>query len=62
MKKVVTVCLVLILAFTLFANGVSENKDDKVTISFGFWGDTPEANMKMELAKAYMAKKSKREH
>ena len=56
MKKVVTVCLVLILAFTLFANGVSENKDDKVTISFGFWGDTPEANMKMELAKAYMAK------
>lgn len=30
--------------------------DKPVTITFGFWGDTKEAEMKMELAKAYMEK------
>ena len=29
--------------------------DENVTITFGFWGDTKEADMKMALAKAYMS-------
>lgn len=51
MKKVLA--LILALAFMLSASSLAV-AEEKVTITFGFWGDTPEANMKMQLAQNYM--------
>lgn len=55
MKRFFVFLLVCFMTVAVFAGGATEKKTDKVTITFGFWGDTPEANMKMELARAYMA-------
>lgn len=57
MKKTLTVLVLVVLTIAfLGASGKAEKADGKTTLTFGFWGDTPEANMKMELAKAYMEK------
>lgn len=57
MKKTLTVLVLVVLTIAfLGASGKTEKTDGKTTLTFGFWGDTPEANMKMELAKAYMEK------
>lgn len=57
MKKTLTVLVLVVLTIAfLGASGRAEKADGKTTLTFGFWGDTPEANMKMELAKAYMEK------
>lgn len=53
MKK--GIALLLILAMMLSVCAVGASAEEQVTITFGFWGDTPEANMKMQLAENYMA-------
>ncbi|HIS42661.1 MAG TPA: extracellular solute-binding protein [Candidatus Limiplasma pullicola] len=53
MKK--GVALLLVLAMMLSFCAVGASAEEQVTITFGFWGDTPEANMKMQLAENYMA-------
>lgn len=51
MKKTLALLLLITMVFGLVATPGAE---EQVTITFGFWGDTPEANMKMQLAQNYM--------
>lgn len=51
MKKIYALTLVLMTMLAMFRCATA---DEKTTITFGFWGDTAEANMKMQLAEEYM--------
>ena len=51
MKKTLALLLLISMVFSLVMTSLAE---EQVTITFGFWGDTPEANMKMQLAQNYM--------
>lgn len=51
MKRILAFLLALVMTMSM---AVCATAEEPVTITFGFWGDTPEANMKMELAKMYM--------
>lgn len=51
MKKALALLLALAMLLGTCSLASAENT---VTITFGFWGDTPEANMKMQLAQNYM--------
>ena len=65
MKKLVSLLLSAAMMLSVFsgcgspsnsseATGNSSSADKNTTITFGFWGDANEANMKMQLANAYM--------
>lgn len=56
-KKVLATALTVAMAtsiFTVCPQAAEETSDEPVTLTFGFWGDEPEAAMKMRLAEAYM--------
>lgn len=55
LKKVMSVAIAAAMTACLATGfSVSAAEEEPVTITFGFWGDQPEAEMKMQLAEAYM--------
>lgn len=56
-KKIMATVLAAALSasvFTVSPLAAEASTDEEVTLTFGFWGDDPEAEMKMRLAEAYM--------
>lgn len=56
-KKIMATVLAAALSTSIFAVSplaAETSTDEEVTLTFGFWGDDPEAEMKMRLAEAYM--------
>ncbi len=56
-KKIMATVLAAALStsiFTVSPLAAETSTDEEVTLTFGFWGDDPEAEMKMRLAEAYM--------
>lgn len=56
-KKVLATALTVALStsiFTVCPQAEEAASEEPVTLTFGFWGDAPEAEMKMRLAEAYM--------
>lgn len=56
-KKIMATVLAVALSTSIFAVSplaAETSTDEEVTLTFGFWGDDPEAEMKMRLAEAYM--------
>lgn len=56
-KKILATVLTVALStsiFTVCPLAAETASEEPVTLTFGFWGDDPEAEMKMRLAEAYM--------
>ena len=56
-KKIMALMLTAAMAVSSLSAAavVSADEEEAVTLTFGFWGDEAEANMKIRLAEAYMA-------
>lgn len=53
-KKMMAMLLSAVMCTGVFGVNVQADAEDEVTLTFGFWGDDAEAQMKMRLAEAYM--------
>ena len=50
-KKMMAMLLSTVMCTGLFGVNVQADAEDEVTLTFGFWGDDAEAQMKMRLAR-----------
>lgn len=53
-KKMMAMLLSAVMCTGVFGVNVQADAEDEVALTFGFWGDDAEAQMKMRLAEAYM--------